>query len=105
MRVMTAPTPMMMPSMVKMARSLLDNKARRAIWTLSVMLISADHLVAFHQPITDVDDAAGLLGYCGIMRHKDDGDTTFLVQLAKDGHDLLARPGIQVAGGFVGQDD
>lgn len=41
---MTAPTPMMMPSMVRMERSLLDNSAVMAIWTLSLNNIHNDPL-------------------------------------------------------------
>lgn len=41
---MTAPTPMMMPSMVRMERSLLDNSAVMAIWTLSLNNIHDDPL-------------------------------------------------------------
>ena len=41
---MTAPTPMMMPSMVSMERSLFDKSAVMAIWTLSLNNIHDDPL-------------------------------------------------------------
>ena len=41
---MTAPTPMMMPSMVRMERSLLDSRAVMAICTLSLNNIHDDPL-------------------------------------------------------------
>jgi len=40
-----------------------------------------------------------------VVGHQDDGDAQFRVDPLEDGHDFLAGPRVEVAGGLVGQDE
>ena len=128
--VITAPTPMMMPSIVSAERSLFTESARSARRSCSVRSIAlsqshaalrhadavavgrvtgdarlCDVFVPDNHAIIDVQDAAGVLGDVGLMRHQDHRDALVDVQLLEEAHHLGAGLGVQVAGRLVGQDD
>ena len=54
--------------------------------------------------VADVDDAVGVLGDVGLVGDEDDG-VALGVKSVKEGHDLDAGFGVEVAGGLVGEDD
>src|SRR5262245_42390608 len=110
----TQATPMMMPSAVRIDRSLLREIAfmptLRIVRNLSMALPLRLHdAPAFDRPVlavlTGPEDhvAAGVDGDVRLVRDEDDG-LALVVQALEDAHDLLRGAGIQVAGRLVGQD-
>ena len=59
-------------------------------------------LVAHDAAIANLDDAVGIGGHIGIVRHQNDG-VAVSMQLFEDVHHLLATGLVQRAGGLVGQ--
>src|SRR5437016_6137147 len=102
----TAPTPMLMPSMVSAARSLLaasvcsDRRAtssrymrllpnglrRHLVWAGQYLV--ANWIIAGDQTIRDADDAARMVSNARVVRHKDNSDPALLVQALEKAHDL-----------------
>src|SRR5881296_612060 len=118
----TAPTPMMMPSIVRVERSLFRPSARSATRIkVKKMIIgsilqrrhpgyhlgrdaSMGHsLVLQDAAVAKGDDALGEIGDVGLVRHQDDRQVLTLVQLLEDLHDVDARPAVEVPGRFVRQ--
>src|ERR1041385_1607411 len=108
----TAPTPMMMPSMVRKERSLFLAKARRAIRHAMINMRSPPASVSRNptlarirneQTIAKDDPPLGILRDVGLMGNQDDGDAFLLVQVLKQLHDFIAGFGIEVAGRLIGQ--
>jgi hypothetical protein len=54
--------------------------------------------------VADGDDAVGELGDVGLVGDDDDG-VALGVEIVEERHDLVAGLGVEVAGGFVGEDD
>jgi len=61
-------------------------------------------VIAGDDAVADGDDAVSVLGDVWLMGDEDDG-VSLGVEVVEEGHDLVAGLGIQVAGGFVGEDD
>ncbi len=51
----------------------------------------------------ETNNALGLLGKFEIMRHEDEGRTSFLMQSEQELDDHLAGLSIQIPGGFIGK--
>src|ERR1043166_589899 len=110
---MTAPTPMMIPSIVRKERSLFLANARSAIRNamINIFYISAFLMVAAlilpgvgnNQPVTKNDLPLCVRGDIGLMSHQNDGNSFLLVEILKQLHDLHACFGIEVAGRFIGE--
>jgi hypothetical protein len=61
-------------------------------------------VVAGDDTIADGDDAVGVFGDIGLVG--DENDRVSLgMKLVEEGHDLVAGFGVEVSGGFVGEDD
>src|SRR6478672_10750719 len=123
---MTAPTPMMMPSMVRIERSLLRASARMAIRIMASKSIrhilrsilklghvfqslSCDgpvlyQLVAANRPISKVYAALGEFGDVRLVGHHHDGQSV-IIQFLKNVQNLDGRPAVEIAGRFVCQQD
>src|SRR5690625_492702 len=91
----TAATPMMMPSVVRMLRNACARMAARAAVKLSSRLnmpglFPLSGLIAFHPPVSEPHDAVGVLGdFCLVG---DDHDcVAVFVKRVKQLHDLGAR--------------
>src|SRR5512147_2564900 len=109
----TAATPMMMPSMVRKERTLFLRIASPAMRNASDGLMSylprlqrrmdavMDDLV--NETVLQPDGALGVRGNCRVVGHHDNGDA-LLVELMQDAHDLLARAAVEVAGGLIRDD-
>ena len=95
---MTDATPMTMPSMVRPVRSLLALR-------LSIASVRNFNLFIFHSPVQQMHRAMRTACHAGIMRHQDQGYAFFLIQFQKQFHDLFSGFGIQVAGGFIRQNN
>ena len=57
----------------------------------------------FDQTVANVDRAVGVFGHVGVVRHDDDRDPLFAIELLKQLHRFVAGVRIQRAGRFVGQ--
>ncbi len=108
----TAPTPMMMPSMVRNARSLLRARARSAIRNVINQAFTRSschrHLVRLGlseitAPSREDDLPLGMLGDVRLVGHENNGNTLIAIQVLKQTHDLAAGGGIEIAGGLVGE--
>ena len=60
--------------------------------------------VGLHLSVAEEDVARGVLGNLGVVGHEDDGVTLVVEFLKQDKH-LERRAGVEVTGGFVGEDD
>src|ERR1700726_1104716 len=117
----TAPTPIMMPSMVRMERSLLRAKARMAIRMIANKSIEASILeyrhilqnlrrnrtvlhqfIATNCAVLEVDTAFGKLCDIGLVRDQDNGQP-IVIQLLEYFQNLDRSAAVQIAGGFIGQ--
>jgi hypothetical protein len=65
---------------------------------------AAGGLVGKDLAVADVDYAVGILGDVGLVGDEDDG-VAGGVEGVKEGHDLDAGLGVEIAGGLVGEDD
>src|SRR6516164_2502783 len=54
-------------------------------------------MVFYDSPVTKCDDPVGPGGDIGVVRDQDDRDVAFLVELAKQRHDLVAALAVEVA--------
>ena len=61
-------------------------------------MVTGDDAVAYG------DDPVGVFGDVGLVGYDDDGVSAG-VEVVEEGHDLVAGLGVEVAGGFVGEDD
>jgi len=61
-------------------------------------------MIASNDAVTDGDDAMGVFGDVGLVGDEDDGVSAG-VKVVEESHDLIAGLGVEVAGGFVGEDD
>src|SRR5512147_777185 len=117
---MTAATPMMMPSIVRNERTLFLTIASQAMRMTSVSFIVRS-LPGVHgscrgylvMPVVfdlvdlsvgEMDDALGVFGCDGIVRHHHDGHTLF-VQALQELENLVSRMAVEVAGWFIGDDE
>ena len=119
---MTAPTPMMIPSMVRLERILLRPRALKAMRRVMEKFMRSPssavagswlrssaacrgwiRVVLDHFSVPEDHMPAGITGDVRFMGHQDDGDPGLLVELLEDFHDLQARAGVQVPRGFIGQ--
>src|SRR5664280_1629376 len=110
---MTADTPMMMPSMVRSERTLFLPTASQEIRMTSAMFIVPFLIrqwmalaVMYHRidmAILQVDDPLGVLCHHRVVRHDDNGGA-LVMQFQQQLHDLFPGMAVQVAGGFVGDD-
>src|ERR1041384_4796058 len=117
----TAPTPMMMPSIVSRVRSVYLRMLCQAIPMSRTAFMSrrlrpgcdqlrlgrgdpgrGHRVVADDPPVTELDDAAGVLRDVGLVGHQDDGDA-LLVQRLEQRHHLDRGPAVEVAGRLVRQ--
>src|SRR3569833_297957 len=71
---------------------------------LSLFLEAFGGFVGVDLAVADVNDAVGVLGDVGLVSDEDDG-VAFGLELIEERHDLHAGLGVEVAGGFVRQDD
>src|SRR6478735_8363591 len=105
--VTTARMPMTMPSVVSTPRLLFAAIADMAILKDSERsrpsFMSAA-LVALDQAVAQAHHAVRVRRDVVLVRDQDDG-VALGVQVAEHRHDLLPGGGVEVAGGFVGQDD
>ena len=62
-------------------------------------------LVGHDAAVAEADEPRSVLGDVVLVRDEQDGDAALLVQALEDAHDLDAGARVEVAGGFVGQDD
>src|ERR1044072_713989 len=120
----TAATPMMIPNMVKNARSLLRCSAFEAIriklnsfmlfqlivccyWQCGQHFAGRTHLripvIFYHFSIFQCYSSAAEGGNVWLMRNKHNGFTLLLVQLLKQGHYFIGGSGIEITGGLIGQ--
>ena len=119
----TAPTPMMMPSMARSERSLLAQRLLKALMMMVQRSMGSPtsrparltprpgwatawlrHFAGDDLAVADVDLALAVVGDLEVVGDDDDG-AALPVELFEEGEDFLAGAGIQGAGGFVGQDD
>src|SRR5579871_408650 len=135
----TAPTPMMMPSMVRALRSLLTRSARNAIRILckTLFMVHAsglamplkldscrrllfvlghpllqfplgvarlrDQFIGQHLAVFERNDAVGVVGDIGFVRHHHDADALLPIEPLEDRHDLHAGLGVERARRLVRQ--
>src|SRR5688572_16551424 len=113
--VITAATPMMMPSVVRkllrMWRLISRNASSRVVPNMSVRSRRFERLAramaaldSLDQAVLEVDDGLGELRHLGLVRNHQDGDPG-LVELDEEFHDLERALGIEVAGRLVGEQD
>src|SRR5262245_32095432 len=119
---MTAATPMISPSAVSAVRIALRRRAATAIDSVMTgdtlcrlpgFVVLAQLLrrgaplehgsIDAHAAVTEADDSAGVLGDVGLVGHEHDGDAAFRVEALEDAHHLDARARVEVARGFIGQ--
>src|ERR1035438_1528416 len=62
------------------------------------------YYISFDYDVFDVDDAVGVFGDVVLVRNEDDG-IAFGVQAIEQGHDLVAGLGVEISGGYIGEDD
>ena len=67
--------------------------------------ISVNRGTVHNLAVTHVQDAMSVGGGFGIVRDHDDGLAEILIELAEQAEDSFGTFGIEVAGGFIGQDD
>jgi hypothetical protein len=79
-----------------------SRKGFRRLWL--GLLAAGARAVGGNRAITDGDDAVGELGDVGLVRDEDDG-VALGVKVVEERHDLDRGLRVEVAGGFVGQDD
>ena len=108
---MTAATPMMMPSMVRKERTLFlkygfpgnANGFRRFHAAPSARCDFAVMDNVINQSVHQIDRALGMRGDLRVVGHHDDGRALGM-QLCSKVHDLFAGVAVQVAGRFIGDD-
>ena len=66
--------------------------------------LTLDHFVGDYKTVLESDDSLRMLGDV-LLVGDDDDCLPFPVEPLEDGHDLLARSGIQVAGRLITEDD
>src|SRR5215471_15296242 len=120
---MTAPTPMMMPSIVKAVRSLFLFRARTATLMIAskfiVVLFSFHRKVPQHfarvlailyreippdTSVAELDNPIRILSDIGLVRHDNDRQITLVVQPLEDFHHLDRRPRVERSRRLVRQD-
>src|SRR5215467_1987458 len=123
----TAATPMMMPSIVSAERMRFTLSARSAIRLLATILFMTvsllrllnryqlqilggiawmvEALIELEPSVLKMDIPVAVGGDFGIMRHHDDGDSLFAIQLLEDRDDFQTCPGIQRTCRFVCEND
>jgi len=57
--------------------------------------------IVHDDPIVDLNDMPGMLGYLWVVGNQHDGDAVFLIQLLEHSQDIFTRMRIEVAGGLV----
>ena len=105
--VITAATPMTMPSMVSIVRMTLRRSAPKAVFKMpyDFMRPSVGRTRAvLDEAVHDMDDALGMPCHAGIMGHEDDGEAVGAVELLEHPEEFLAGARIKVAGRLVGQE-
>src|ERR1035438_1234193 len=70
----------------------------------NALAVALGGLVGVDLAVADMDDAMGIFGDVRLVGDQDNG-VAVGVQSVKEGHDLQAGLGVQVAGGLVGEDD
>src|SRR6185436_9066244 len=114
---MTAPTPIMIPSIVKMERILFLFNALRAIFRMTHRLMALAssqsrttssynrliHFVAQQISVLHVDDARGVGCDVVFVSDHNQSDSFFAVQQLQKFHDFLRSGAIQIAGWLVGE--
>jgi hypothetical protein len=85
----TAPTPIIMPSMVRMDLSLLETNASMAILILSQNTLFILSRVPDNEPIPDVDYSFGMSGNIRLMSYQNNS-TPMRVEGFKDFHNFIA---------------
>src|SRR6266849_3384920 len=100
--VMTAPTPMTMPSMVSALRSLLTRRARTAMRALARTFMGRRPPPPRPPPPARLH-GAGVAGDVGLVGHHHHRDP-LPVEILEERHDLHAGMRVERAGGLVGQD-
>ena len=60
--------------------------------------------VRFDDPVRYPDNSFGRLGDVLVVGHENDGNPFFLIELFKYAQDFLAGSGVEVAGGFIGEE-
>src|ERR1043166_9738655 len=98
----TAPTPMIMPSIVRKERSLFRPRALSAILNVIHHMVSRlGCLVAIHRPVIrndltvfENDLSFGVGGDIRFMSDEHNRDVPLLLQPLEQGHDLLACRGV-----------
>ena len=123
--VITADTPMIMPSMVSAVRILLRASALnatrstirndmvrrppRSSGSCASSSAAVRRLVTarsvFTSAVAERHDARAVLGDVGFVRDQHDGDAALDVQALEQAHHLDAGPRVEVAGGLVGEQD
>src|SRR5262245_10733577 len=119
---MTAPTPMMMPNIVRIERILFRFSAFNAIFKMTQKLMMNSlkptlapssiscllrrdrrlHLVAQQMAVFHVQNARGIGRNVMFMRHHHQRDAFLTVQVLQESHDLFRSCAVQVACGLVG---
>src|SRR5450756_1811254 len=123
--VMTAPTPMIIPSIVSAVRILFRLSAFRAIRNVMNIVMALlvhrhrrqsgklyagdpairDLLVRLDHPVAERDDAGAVFGDVALVCDEEHGNPAFLVQRLEHVHDLDGGPGVEVAGRLIGEED
>src|SRR5262249_7955122 len=110
--VITAATPMMMPSIVSAERSLFRRSARSAVTKVierTFMGGSCDGSratdVGDDVPVAEGDAALGELGDVGLVRDEHDRDALVAVEADEQVQDVEARLRVEVAGRLVGEQE
>ncbi len=98
----TAPTPIMMPSMVSEERSLLADSDLRAMIkdSMSFTDVKLQPFIADNPPIHESDDTLGLSGNVHLMSNYYYGDT-ILVELTENRNNLSSRDTVQITGRLI----
>src|ERR1035437_8673027 len=76
-------------------------RPHKASTRLALVLVSD---IAFNMAVTQTDGAAGAFAHTGIMGDENQG-FALGIQFIENFHNLHAGGGIEIAGGFIGQDD
>ena len=58
-----------------------------------------------NKPVADMDDAPGVAGDLGLVRHQDDGDAFLAIELLEHQQDLIAGLRVEVPGRLVGEQE
>src|SRR5260370_31219946 len=122
---MTAPTPMMMPRLVRHERIFLLAIARSAMRIVAINSISAtpeiilklrqrpqnfagnlpvlNRLIFADLSVAEDKRTLGELRNIGFVGHQHDSQSTLVIEFLKYFHDLNRRSAVEVAGGLIGQ--